>query len=131
MTKMDLFTCEHCQTSKSTRKSFSKGVRANFPLQIVHFDIYGPMNVRARHKTYYFITFIDDYTHFVIVYLITYKSKVTNCFQSYMSLVENQLDRKKIKTLRTDQDLEYLPNQFKQPCDKKGIQHQLTILKTP
>ena len=94
---------------KSTRKSFNKGIRVDFLLQLVHFDICDPMNVKARHGAYYFITFIDDYTHFGIVNLITHKSEAINCFQSYMSLVENQLDRK-IKALRIDRGHEYLFN---------------------
>ena len=47
-----------------------------------------------------------------------------------MSLVENQLDRK-IKALRTDRGREYLSDQFRQLCDEKGIQHQLTSPRTP
>ena len=74
--------------------------------------------------------FINDCTHFSIVYLITHKLEVISCFQSYMSLVENQLDRK-IKALRTDRGREYLSDQFRQLCDEKGIQHQLTIPRTP
>ena len=99
--KVDLFTCEHCLTGKATRKPFGKGTRADFPLQLVHSDICGPMNVRARHGAYYFITFTDDYTRYGIVYLINHKSEAISCFQSYMSIVENQLDRK-IKAYRTD-----------------------------
>ena len=128
--KVDLFTCEHCLAGKSTRKPFGKGTRADFPLQLVHSDICGPMNVRARHGAYYFITFTDDYTRFGIVYLISHKAEAISCFQSYMSLVENQLDRK-IKALRTDRGREYLSDQFRQLCDEKGIQHQLTIPRTP
>ena len=52
------------------------------------------MNVRARHGAYYFITFTVDYTRFGIVYLINHKSEAISCFQSYMNLVENQLDEK-------------------------------------
>ena len=52
------------------------------------------MRVRARHKVYHIITFINDFTYFDFVYLITHKYETLNYFQSYMSLVENQLDRK-------------------------------------
>ena len=47
-----------------------------------------------------------------------------------MNLVENQLD-KKIKVLRTDRGREYLSNQFKELCNEKGIERQLTIPYTP
>ena len=46
-----------------------------------------------------------------------------------MSLVENQLDRK-IKALKIDRGHEYLSDQFRQLCDEKEIQHQLTIPRT-
>ena len=73
--KVDLFTCEHCLIGKSTRKPFGKGARVDFTLQLVHYDICGLINMRAGHRAYYFITFINDYTHLSIIYLITHKSK--------------------------------------------------------
>ena len=90
-------TCEYCLIGKTTRKPFGKGTRAKIPLQLIHSDICGPMSVRARHGTLYFITFIDDFTHYSHVYLISHKLKVLDCFRRYINLVENQLD-KKIKT---------------------------------
>ena len=68
--KINLPTCEHCLAEKSTRKPFGKATRASIPLQLVHSDICGPMNVRTRHGATYFITFIDDfrsYSHFWII----------------------------------------------------------------
>ena len=45
--KIDLPMCEHCLVGKSTRLPFDKANRATFPLQLIHFDICGPINVRA------------------------------------------------------------------------------------
>ena len=47
-----------------------------------------------------------------------------------MNMVENQLDRR-IKALRTDCGREYLSEEFKTLCDEKGIEHQLSIPRTP
>ena len=94
---------------KTTRKPFGKGTRAEYPLQLIHSDICGPMNVKARHGASYFITFIDDFTRYGYVYLIAYKSEALDCFKRFMNLTENQLD-KKIKALRTDRGREYLSN---------------------
>ena len=101
LTKVTLPTCEHCLVEKSKRKPFGKTTRASFPLQLIHSDIYGPMNVRARHGDSYFITFIDDFTRYSHVYLISHKSEALDCFRRYVSLVENQLDNS-IKALKTD-----------------------------
>ena len=89
LAKVTLSTCEHCLVGKSKRNSFGKATRASFPLQLIHSDIYGPTNVRARHGGFYFITFIDDYTHYDHIYLISHKSAALDCFRQYMRLVEN------------------------------------------
>ena len=88
------------------------------------------MNVKARHRVVYFITFIDDFTRYGYIYLISHNSQALDCFIKFINLVENQLD-KKIKALRIDRGREYLSDQFKQLCDENGIVYQLTILYTP
>ena len=101
LAKVTLSTCEHCLVGKSKRKPFGKVTRASFPLTLIHSDICGPMNVRARHGGFDFTTFIDDYTRYGHVYLISHKSETLDCFRRYIRLVENQLD-KSIKALRHD-----------------------------
>ena len=88
------------------------------------------MNVKVRHGASYFITFIDDFTRYGHVYLVSHKSEAFDCFRRFMNLVENQMERT-IKTLRTDRGREYLSEQFKQLCENKGIRRQLTIPGTP
>ena len=68
--------------------------------------------MRARHGADYFITFIDDFTRFGNVYLISHKSDALDCFKRYTNLVENQLNVN-IKTLRTDRGREYLSTNSK------------------
>ena len=128
--KVNLSTCENCIVGKMARKPFGKGTRAELPLQLIHSNICGPMNVRARHGDVYFINFIDAYTCFGHVYLISHKSEALECFRKYINLVENQLD-KRIKMLRTKRGREYLSDEFKQLCDDKGIDRQLIIPRTP
>ena len=70
LAKVELPTCEHCLVGKATRLPFGKAKRAISPLQLIHSDICGPLNMRARHGADYFITFIDDFTRFGHVYLI-------------------------------------------------------------
>ena len=86
--------------------------------------------MKARHEASYFITFIDDFSRFGHVYLISHKSKALDCFIRYLNKVENQLEHK-VKTLRTDHGGEYLSDQFKTMCNEKGIIRQLTIPGTP
>jgi len=64
LTKKKLPVYEYCLAGKAIRLPFSKAKRASSQLQLIHLDICGLMNVRARHEENYFITFIDDFTRF-------------------------------------------------------------------
>jgi len=88
------------------------------------------MSVRARHGVTYFITFIDDYTRYGHIFLISHKSEVLECFRRYLNLTENQNNRI-VKDLRTDRGDEYLSKLFKRFCNEKGIKRQLIIPYTP
>jgi len=45
-------------------------VRENVPLELIHLDIYNPINVRVGHDTSYFISFIYNFTDNGHMYLI-------------------------------------------------------------
>ena len=56
ISKVEKTTCEHCLIGKTCRKPFGTSKRSEHPLQIIHSDICGPLNVKARHDASYFIT---------------------------------------------------------------------------
>ncbi|KAA0061263.1 gag/pol protein [Cucumis melo var. makuwa] len=73
------------------KRSFTgKGLKAEVPLELVHLDLYGPMNVKARGEYKYFISFIDDYSRYDHVYLIHHKSDSLEKFKEYKAEVENE-----------------------------------------
>ena len=74
-TKIEMSTCENCLAEKITHKPFGKAKRDKFPIQLIHPKIFGPMNLRERYDSTYLITFIDDFTHFRYVYLISHNLK--------------------------------------------------------
>ena len=88
------------------------------------------MNVRARHGAFYFLTFIDDYSCYGSVYLLSLRSEALDCFKRFLAEVENQ-NETNLKILRTDRGREYLSDQFRQICEEKGIMRQLTTPYTP
>ena len=64
--------CESCLEGKMTKRPFlEKGERSKEPLQLVLRDLCNPLSVQARGGYEYFITFIDDYSRYSYVYLIT------------------------------------------------------------
>ena len=67
-----------------TKRSFiGKRLRATQPLELIHSDIYGPMNVKARGGYEYYVTFSDDYSRYGYVYLMQYKSETFEKFKEF------------------------------------------------
>jgi hypothetical protein len=82
-----------------TKRSFlSKRNRAKEVLELVHFDVCGPINFQARGEYEYVITFIDDYLRYEYVYLMAYKSDALDKFKEFKAEAEKQLG-KNIKKL--------------------------------
>jgi histone deacetylase 1/2 len=69
------------------------------------------------------VSFIDDHTKFVWIYLLHKKSEVFQCFKDFQTLVERQFD-KKIRSIQTDWGGEY---QALSPFFKRvGITHRVS-----
>ncbi|RVW45213.1 Retrovirus-related Pol polyprotein from transposon TNT 1-94 [Vitis vinifera] len=122
--------CESCLEGKMTKRPFSaKGERAKVPLEIIHTDVCGPLNVKARGGYEYFVTFINDYSRYRYVYLMQRKSEAFEKFKEFRAEAEKQLS-KSIKTLRSDRGGEYLVYEFKDYLIENGILSQLTAPRT-
>ncbi|KAA0058181.1 gag/pol protein [Cucumis melo var. makuwa] len=117
--------CESCLEGKMTKRPFTgKGHRAKEPLELVHSDLCDPMNVKARGGFEYFITFTDDYSRYVYVYLMQHKSEALEKFKEYKAEVENALS-KTIKTFRLNRGEEYMDLKFQNYLMECGIVSQL------
>ena len=78
----------------------------------------------------YFITFVDDFSHFTSVYPIKRKSDALKTFKDFLMQVEHQ-SSKKLKILHTNGGGEYFLNEFIQYLKSTGIVHEKTNLDTP
>ena len=81
-------------------------------LEIIHTDVCGPMNIEARDRYHYFLTFTDDLSRYGYIYLMKHKSETFEKFKEFQSEVENQRG-KKFKALRSDCGGEYLSHEFR------------------
>lgn len=123
--------CEPCLLGKMTRQPFNRqGRRATRPLELVHTDVCGPITPLTEEGYKYFLTFIDDYTHFVWVYLLSNKSEVFDKFKHYYFHASNHFNANILK-LRSDNGGEYVSRQFQEFCYSKGIQMQYTVPYNP
>jgi len=81
LTKVKLPTCESCLAGKATAKPFSKASRATTLLELIHFDICEPTSVKAHHGANYFLTFMDNYSRYGYVYLLSHRYEALDVFK--------------------------------------------------
>jgi transposase InsO family protein len=103
---------------------------STFPFYLVHTDVWGPSNVPNISGTRWFVTFIDDCTRVTWVYLLKQKSEVSSVFLQYFSMVKNQFGVS-IKRIRSDNAKDYFNHGLNSFCQKEGIIHESSCVKTP
>ncbi|WJX34774.1 hypothetical protein P8452_22851 [Trifolium repens] len=124
--------CEKCCAAKQIRNSFKNELpmRSTQKLEMVYSDVCGPFEVKSIGGNSYFLTFIDDYTRHVWLYLIEKKSEVFTKFKKFKALVEKQSGCS-VKKLRTYGGGEYTSLEFAKFCEDEGIVHEVTAPYTP
>ena len=63
--------CSACCIGKSHRlpSTFSNTLYTyNFPLELVHNDLWGPSHIPSYHGFYYYITFVDAFSWYIWIY---------------------------------------------------------------
>jgi transposase InsO family protein len=122
--------CEACIHGKQHRLPFHPSMKtARCKLDLIHTDICGPFPPSLGGK-HYFVTFVDDHTCHVWVYLLREKWEVLPAFKDFKSLVENQAETT-IKVLRSDGGGEYTSLELEGLLKAHGILHEKTAPYTP
>ena len=128
----DIDFCETCVEGKHHRSQFKSNgaTRAKEPLGLVHSDVCGKIGTRSLGGANYFLTFIDDKTHYVWVYVLKTKDEVFKYFLDWKTQAE-KFSGHQLKVLRTDNGGEYTSKEFENYLKSEGVRHELTVPKTP
>ena len=60
-------------------------------LELVYFDVFGPMEIDSLGGKKYFVTFIDDASRNIWVYLLHMKGQVFQYFQKFHPMVGREM----------------------------------------
>ncbi|KAH9735468.1 Integrase catalytic domain-containing protein [Citrus sinensis] len=116
-------TCVDCIKGKLTTKTRKERTRRSQQvLELVYTDICGPFTHIAIGGYKYFITFIDNFSRYGHIELLTEKSEYLSVFQAFKANVELQKG-KKIKAVRSDRGGEYYGR-----YDETGQRRNCTLL---
>ena len=90
-----LLKCINCMKGEMARKTIPKksSTRAQQLLDLIHTDVCGPMNTQTPGGKKYFLTFIDDYIGYAVVYVLHSKDEVSLKLHEYIAYVNNKFGR--------------------------------------
>jgi len=89
----NLDLCEHYIYGRQRKVSFLRGRhdRKKNVLELVHSDVFGPVNIKSLRGASYFVTYINDASKKVWAYPMKSKSQVFGIFQKFHVVVEERL----------------------------------------
>lgn len=121
--------CDACQEGKQTRTSFkTKGiVSTTRPLELIHFDLFGPVSLLSLGgKTYCFVI-VDDYSRFTWTLFLAHKDEAFEKFLVFCRRTQN-IKGYFVKAMRSDHEREFENRQFQVYCEENGIEHNFLLL---
>ena len=127
----NLKACEECVLGKSKKQPYGTGKHTSEkPLDYTHSDIWGPSPVATIGGCRYFLTFIDDFSRKIWIYIMKEKSDTFDKFREWCTEVEVE-KKTPLRCLRTDNGLEFLSHEFDSFCKLKGIKRHRTVPNNP
>jgi transposase InsO family protein len=121
--------CDTCLRAKATTLPYKKSDhRATAPIDVLHADLCGPLNVLPGDANgyKYVLVITDDFSRYVQLYPMHLKSDTESLLRHAIHKLERSVKRQ-VKTLRTDNGGEFTSQRFESFLLEKGITHQLTV----
>ncbi len=117
--------CECCTRSKMTRREYralnkKSKLRSCSPLQLLHADTIGPIQIQDRNHNSYILVVVDDYTGYIWVELIKSKDEISEVLQNVILHLMAEKDCR-VNQLRCDRGSEFLNYNLRKFCMKHAI----------
>ena len=102
--------------------------RATAPLQLVHSDLAGPITPVSREGHKYAMVFVDGFSGAFGVYFLKNKSDATRAAEQFLA---DTAPYGSVKRLRSDNEGEYISEEFKSLLLKNHIKHETSASYSP
>jgi hypothetical protein len=125
----DKHICPGCAQGKMPEQHYTPTARrVQHPFQLVHSNLKS-FPVKSYHRYKYVITFVDDYTSFVLVVFLRKKDAAIQATQQFLAMVETQFHLQ-VEQWMSDGGGEYKSDTFNAMLKNKGIKILLSLLYT-
>ena len=115
-------TCDSCMKGKQSRKTLhTNNSRSKERCAVIHSDVCGPMSVPSFSGCRYYVSFIDEYSGFIVIVPIARKSEVLSQFKIFLAWIERKFSCS-VKRLHSDHGGEYVGQGFRDYLANKGIE---------
>ena len=124
--------CDACMKGKLHKSSFNSKdqVTTKRSLELIHMDLFGPINVPSLARKRYVFVIVDDYSRYTWVNFLKSKDETFDYFVEYCNQVENEKDYK-IVTIRSDHGKEFENSSFDDLCGSRGYMQEFSAPRTP
>jgi len=80
----DIFYCSGCNLAKFSALPFNRSISvSSSPFNLIHFDVWGPSPIATKGGSRYYVSFIDDHTHYCWVYLMKHRSEFFEIYAAF------------------------------------------------
>ena len=120
----NLSHCTICHLAKQMKLSFTSNTLSSNAFNLIHIDIWRPFPTETYYGYSFFLTIVDDATHFTWVFMLRHKFDVISVIPQFFKLTETQYG-KTIKKVRSDNASEIKLITF---FEQKGVIHQYSCV---
>ena len=124
--------CEACEKRKSKKASHrSKDLTSIIePLQLLHMNLFGPVNVMSFSKKRYALVIVDDYSKYTWVLFLNSKDKTPKMIIDHIKRIELEVNLP-VRKIRSDNGTEFNNAILNEFCTDKGISRKFSAPRTP
>ncbi|KAD3336888.1 hypothetical protein E3N88_32407 [Mikania micrantha] len=102
----------------------------NVPLELLHVDLFGPVNRKSIAGDQYCLVITDEYSRYSWAFFLKDKSETFDCIQVLVTKLDS-LYKLKIRIIRTDNGTEFKNHNMENFCNLRGIVQQLSAPYVP
>ncbi|CAB0020915.1 unnamed protein product [Nesidiocoris tenuis] len=120
-------TCGFCRIGKATRLPFETKTlpRTSKIGSLLWSDLCGPIRTPSINEERYFQVVLDDFSHFIVVYVLKSKCEAAGNLMNRIRQMEAMGHR--VTRVRVDGGKEFSPHNFLNFCQQKGIVVETTL----
>ena len=124
--------CEACEKGKSNKASHQIKDMSSItePLQLIHVDLFGPINVISMSKKRFALVIVDDYSKYTWVLFLHSKDEAHQVIIYHIKKIELEADLP-VHTIRSDNGTEFCNAVLNDFCTDKGISNKYSSPRTP